>query len=140
MKPQHAGSNYKTLLPFLRKMRVKGQNIFKAGLGGSRLIFEDQGYNFHDYGHVYRLRYLKNEDYYFEVAIDDSHRTVTPIYYYDRNAISWDNAVPDLTEISCFWDWGTLCPRENNMRKADTLLWQWLDRLIHVEFYNAKYA
>ena len=140
MKPLHAGSNYKTLSPFFRKMRVKGQNIFKAGLGGSRLIFEDQNYWFGDYGHVYRLRYLNDDGYYFDVAVDDSKRTVTPVYYSDRNAVSLDNMVPDLTEISCFWNFTIICPKPDNLRKADTLLYEWLDKLIHREYYNAKYA
>ena len=141
MKPQHAGSNYKWLFPFFRKMERTGQTTFKAGLGLSRLIFEDQGYSMNEYGHAWRIRYENNPDKYFEIAISDETRTATPLRYIDRNAVSLVNKVPDLTEINCFWfSWKNPVPRPDDMRKVDTLLYEWIDKLTHREYYNAKYA
>ena len=141
MKPLHAGTNYKTLLPFFKKMRQTGQTIFKAGLGGSRLIFEDQGYTFGDYGHVYRIRYAESGSFYFDIAMNDETRTVTPLRYCNRNAVSLVNKIADLTEIQCFWDWDDMTiPKPDNLRKADQLLWEWLDKLVHREYYNARWA
>lgn len=141
MKPQHAGSNYKWLLPFFKKMEQTGRNIFKAGLGGSRLIFEDQNYSFNEYGHVWKIGYLGQPDKYYEVAVNDENKTVTPLRFIDRNAVSLDNSVRDLTELNCFWfSWSKPCPRPENLRKADTLLWEWIYKLEHREYYIAKYA
>ena len=141
MKPQHAGSNYKWLRPFFRKMEKTGQITFKAGLGGSRLIFEDQKYSMTEYGHVWRIRYQNRPDKYFEIAVSDETRTATPLRYIDRNAVSLVNKVPDLTEINCFWfSWSSPTPKADSMRMADTLLWEWLYHLVHREFYIAKYA
>jgi len=141
MKPQHAGSNYKWLLPFFKKMEKTGQITFKAGLGGSRLIFEDRHHDMNDYGHVWRIRYENKPDRYFDVAISHETRTATPLRYIDKNAVSLVNSVPDLTEINCFWfSWQNPCPRPENMRKVDDLLWRWIDRLQRKEYYNAKYA
>ena len=141
MKPQHAGSNYKWLLPFFRKMRETGQTTFKAGLGESRLVFEDQNYTFQEYGQVFRIRYESSKDKYFEIAINDESKTVTPLRYIDRNAVSLNNKVPDLTEVNCFWfSWSNPCPRPENLRKVDTLLWEWIDYLEHRQYYIAKYA
>lgn len=141
MKPLHAGSNYKWLLPFFRKMEKTGQTSFKAGLGGSHLVFEDQHCEMDGYGHVWRLRYEKTPDRYFDVAISHESRTATPVRYIDRNAVSLVNSIADATEIQCFWfSWKEPCPRPENMRKVDTLLWEWIDRLQHREYYNAKYA
>lgn len=141
MKPLHAGSNYKTLHPFFQKMERTGQNTFKAGLGGSHIVFENLDYSFLNYGRVFRIRYLSNPDWYFEVAINDEQKTMTPLRFVDRNAVSLDNSVASMKEISCFWfSWQNPIPKEANMRKVDTLLWEWLDKLIHREYYNAKYA
>lgn len=141
MRPQHAGSNYKWLLPFFRKMERTGQTTFKAGLGGSHLVFEDRHHDMNDYGHVWRIRYQNRPDKYFEIAISDETRTATPLRYIDRNAVSLVNKVPDLTEINCFWfSWKNPIPRPDNMRKVDTLLYEWIDKLTHREYYNAKYA
>ena len=140
MKPQHAGSNYKWLLPFFRKVKQTGQTTFKAGLYGSRLIFEDQNYSFNEYGHVWKIGYLGQPDKYYEIAVSDEKKTVTPLRYIDRNAISLDNSVRDQTEVNCFWFWSNPCPRPENLRKIDTLLWKWIDKLENLEFYNAKYA
>ena len=141
MKPLHAGTNYKFLLPFIQKMEQTGRNVFKAGLGLSRLIIEDQGRTFREYGHVYRIGYDNQPDKYYEVAVNDEQKTVIPLRYVDRNAVSLDNSVSDLTGVSCFWfSWENPIPRTDNLRKVDVLLWQWLDRLCHREYYNAKYA
>ena len=141
MKPQHAGSNYKWLFPFFKKMKLTGQTVFKAGLGGSRLIFEDQNYSFNEYGHVWKIGYLGQPDKYYEVAVNDENKTVTPLRYIDRNAVSLNNKVRDLTEICCFWfSWKNPVPRPEDMRKADTLLWEWIYKLEHREYYIAKYA
>lgn len=141
MKPQHAGTNYKWLFPFFKKMELTGQTVFKAGLGGSRLIFEDQNYSFNEYGHVWKIGYLGQPDKYYEVAVNDENKTVTPLRYIDRNAVSLNNKVRDLTEINCFWfSWKNPVPRPEDMRKADTLLWQWIYKLEHREYYIAKYA
>ena len=141
MKPLHAGSNYKWLLPFFRKMEKTGQNTFRAGLGGSRLIFENCHRSFSGYGYVYRIRYINQPDKYFEIAVNDENKTVTPLRYIDRNAVSLDNRVADLTEVNCFWfSWSKPCPRPENMRKVDSMLWEWIDHLDHREFYIAKYA
>ena len=141
MKPQHAGTNYKTLLPFFRKMKKTGQNIFDAHLGGSSIIIDDLHYSFNKYGAVYRIGYTKDDARYFEIAIDDINKTATPLRYIDRNAVSLDNSVPDLTEVNCFWfSWKEPCARPDNMRRVDTLLWEWLDYLIYREFYGVKYC
>ena len=141
MKPQHAGSNYKWLAPFFRKMEQTGRNIFKAGLYGSRLIIQDQGRSFGSYGRVYHIRYLSTPDKYFEIAISDEKKTVTPLRYIDRNAVSLTNSVADLTEITCFWfEWSNPVPKPENVRKVDSLLWEWIDRLQNRERYNVKYA
>ena len=141
MKPQHAGSNYKWLFPFFKKMEQTGRNIFKAGLGGSRLIFEDQNYSFNEYGHVWKIGYLGQPAKYYEVAVNAANKTVTPLRSIDRNAVSLNNKVRDLTEINCFWfSWKNPVPRPEDMRKADTLLWEWIYKLEHREYYIAKYA
>ena len=141
MKPQHAGSNYRTLLPFFQKMKRTGQTTFKAGLGGSRLIFRDQEYSIGVYGHAWRIGYLGDSGRYFDIAISDEKRTATPVRFIDRDAVSLVNKVADLTELQCFWDWDNMvCPKPENMKKADSLLWEWLDKLMNREYYNAKYA
>lgn len=141
MKPQHAGSNYKWLAPFFRKMEQTGQITFKAGLHGSRLVFEDQKKTFGQYGRVFRIRYTTTPGKYFEIAISDETRTVTPLRYIDRDAVSLDNSIASLTEVNCFWfSWSNPCPRPENVRMVDTLLWQWIDKLQHREYYNVKYA
>lgn len=141
MKPLHAGSNYKWLLPFFRKMEKTGRNTFEAGLGGSCLIFEDQHWSFGEYGQVYRIRYLHDTEKYYEIAVNDEKKTATPLRYIDRNAVSLNNTVRDLTEVSCFWfGWSNPCPRPENVRKVDTMLWEWIDYLEHRQFYSAKYA
>lgn len=141
MKPQHSGSNYKTLRPFFQKMEQTGRNIFKAGLGGSRIIIEDMNETFRDYGHVFRLRYLNEDDRYYEIAMNDDNQTVTPLRYIDENAISMDNTVPDLKEVNCFWfSWKDPCPKPEMLRKVDAMLWGWLDYLVNDLCYNVKYA
>ena len=140
MKPQHAGSNYKWLLPFIRKVKT-GKRTFKAGLGLSRLFIEDQGYSFGEYGQVYRIRYENSPDKYFEIAVNDDSKTVTPMRYIDRNTVSMDNSIPALTEVNCFWfSWSKPCPRADNLRRVDTLLWEWITYLSNRQYYNAKYA
>ena len=140
MKPHHAGTNYKSLIPFIRKVR-EGQNVFRAGLGLTRLIIDDQGATFQSYGHVFRIGYANQPDKYYEIAVNDEQKTVTPLRYVDRAAVSMDNTRPDLKEVSCFWfTWNNPGLKPEAMRMVDTMLWEWLDYLIHRQYYKAKYA
>ena len=141
MKPQHAGSNYSFLLPFIRKAERTGRNVFKAGLGHSRLLLSDRGETFGDYGNVFRIGYADSPNKYYEVAVNDEKKTAIPLRYVDPDAVSLDNSVAPLREINCFWfSWKNPCPKPEAMRKVDTMLWKWIDYLTHREYYNAKYA
>lgn len=141
MKPLHAGSNYKFLCPFIKKMAQTGRNVFKAGLGMSRLIISDQGRTFREYGQVYRIGYADRADQYFEIAVSDEQKTVMPMRYVDLNAVSLDNSVAPMRELSCFWfSWENPCPKQASIRVVDTMLWEWTKYLSGREYYNAKYA
>lgn len=141
MKPLHAGSNYKFLYPFIKKMGQTGRNEFKAGLGMSRLIIEDQGRTFREYGHVYRIGYANKPDQYYEVAVNDEQKTVIPLRYVDHTAVSLDNTVLSLTEVACFWfSWRNPCAKPEAVRMVDNMLWRWINHLTQREYYNVKYA
>ena len=66
----------------------------------SRLIIEDQGRTFKEYGHVYRIRYANKPDQYYEIAVNDEQKTAMPMRYVDHNAISLDNTAAPLKEVS----------------------------------------
>ena len=141
MKPLHAGSNYKFLMPFIEKMKETGRNTFKAGLGRSRLMIEDMHYNFQTYGKVYRVRYADDQDKFYLIAVNDRTKTATPMRYVDEHAVSLDNSKPDLREVNCFWfSWSIPCPKAESMKLVDSMLWDWINYLTHREYYNVKYA